>query len=930
MSRDKVSDVRAREEISLNRGWLFYDGDVTEHAAAGHRLAYMSAKTQMPSGTVFTQDFDDSGWRKIDLPHDFVLEHEPTEKTGTHGGCRERGVAWYRRYFKLSEADRGKNLELLFEGVSTFADVYFNGALMYSNRCGYTSFRCDVTPMAEYGDFYNTIAVRVDATKSEGWWYEGGGIYRNVWLIKRPPVHFVTDSIFANPVQKKGKWVIPFEAEIANTGTGKVSLEAVARVGDKDGKIIAEKVFAAACPAVFGQGKISGMIEIEKQKDIQLWDIDCPHLYKLTAVLRDKKSGAVLDETGFRIGFRTIAFDAETGFYLNGRNVKLQGTCNHQDHACVGVAVPESVERYRIRILKDMGCNAYRCSHNPPSRSLLDLCDETGMLVMDENRHFSTAEMYLGQLKWLVKRDRNHPSVIMWSIFNEEPLQGTRAGYEMARKMDALVKNLDSTRFTTGAMNGGYMNEYNASQALDVTGINYFYHEYDAYHKLAPEHPVLSSEDTSAVTSRGEAATDWKKHLLADNDTEAVMWGATQRKAWAEIAKRPFMAGGFVWTGFDYRGEPTPYNRWPSNVSFFGIVDLCGFPKNAFYIRQAQWRHDLSVLRIAPHWNLKVKKGTPVSVLVISSNAEKVKLWLNGKLIGEQKVDIFEYNTFSVPYEPGILKAVSYDEKGRKVAETENRTTGKAAALELEAVHKTICADGQDAAIVNVYAVDENGLRVPDAGNLVKFSLSGQGRIAGVGNGDENCTDSDLIPQRKLFNGCAQVILKSQAGAKGKLELTATAKGLKSAKCTMKITPDKSGRIYMDVPERMRQMRYWTRSPFTEKVPDLNVKLSKDDMNTWEVYTAGTKLKFEPGHYGMYRPGEDMDLAGEKIVFELVMGRARVYIGKKLLAEKSSPFPGKMQIQIPEKTGADDVLTVVLEADSAGYCGLTGRVVLAD
>ena len=608
-----------REVTSLNRGWLFLDDTVADKELVSHKAAYCGAKTRTNAGAS-ALDYDDSTWEKVDLPHDFVLTRTPREETAGFCGCRRRGVVWYRRYLYLSESDRGKNIELEFGAAATQAQVYFNGAPVYTNFCGYTGFRCDVTPMAEYGEFVNTIAVKVDATASEGWWYEGGGLYRDVNLIKRSAVHIASDSIFATPVKDPdGSWRIPFKAEIANTGKENMMVYPVITLLDQDGKELksctGDKVTAEIFKIAYTQK------DMIAPADVLLWDIDSPNLYELQVQLFNAQNDVLLDETSVKIGFRTIAFDAVNGFYLNGKNVKLKGTCNHQDHGGLGVAVPRSIEKFRIRKLKEMGCNAYRCAHNPPSSSLLDACDELGMLVMNETRHFSTAEEHLRDLKWLVKRDRNHPSVILWSLCNEEPLQCTAQGYEMARKMSAIIKDLDPTRFTTGAMNGGFLSPVNVSQAVDVTGINYFAYEYDHYHAVAPDHPVLSSEDTSAVTLRGAWRSNKENpfNQLADNDTEKVPWGLTQRNAWKEIDTRPWMAGGFAWTGFDYRGEPSPFS-FPANGSFFGIMDHCGFPKNSFYIRQAMWRKDIPVLRLAPHWTRReLAIGEMTNVLVISN-----------------------------------------------------------------------------------------------------------------------------------------------------------------------------------------------------------------------------------------------------------------------------------------------------------------------
>lgn len=913
-----MADKNIREELSLNRGWLFFNWTEQDSGPTAHNGAYLSAKTRVNGGPA-SQDFDDTDWKRLDLPHDFVHENAPEEGLPGFCGCRRRGTAWYRRHFRLDEADRCKNIELRFDGIAVHADVFFNGAPVWSNRCGYTGFRIDVTPMAEYGNFINTIAVRVDASINEGWWYEGGGIYRDTWLIKRSPQHIATDGLYADPRRNKaGKWIVPVEAEIANTGKSDAAVRLSAKLIAPDGTVAA----AAESPEVTAElfARTTAKLELNAPENVALWDLENPVLYTVEAVLTGA-DGTPLDIVTQKCGFRTIAFDAEHGFFLNGRHVKLQGTCNHQDHACVGVAVPKSIERFRILKLKEMGCNAYRCSHNPPSPSLLDLCDELGMLVMDENRHYSTSDEHLRQLEWLVRRDRNHPSVILWSLFNEEPLQGTETGYEMARKMSALVKRLDSTRFTTAAMNGGFLTDCNASMALDVTGINYFIHEYDRYHEIAPGHPVLSSEDTSAVTSRGETATVREKNLLADNDTEAVPWGATQRAAWKAIDEREWMSGGFAWTGFDYRGEPTPY-PFPSNVSFFGIVDLCGFPKNSFYFRQAFWRHDLAVLKISTHWNRPEQPGTPVGVTVISSKADTVELFLNGRSFGRQKTDRYEMNAFTVPYEPGEIRAVSYGADGNIVAETSEQTTGAPVALVLEPDRVMIADDGYDTVPVTVYAVDAQGRRVPDASTPVVFEIGGDGVLAGVGNGDENSLESEIIPERRLFNGYAQIMLRSAVGGRAAITLRASAAGLSQAETAIAILPDSADRVYADAPARFRALSGWLRSPFSAERPDPNVTLDGNDMNSWERVGVGTVLKSDARHpYMLLRTDLPEDAAGRKILFRSILGQAEFYAGGTLIGKKESEHIGEARVQLPDSL-PDGRLTVLFktlaENDSCG------------
>lgn len=751
----------AREQLSLDANWKFHLGDVPlDSFPGGQGIALYGADITHSGGKAghawgaAARGFDDRNWRTVNLPHDWAVEQPFDEKQLKQQGYRARGIGWYRRTFKLDPADRGKNLELQFDGVATYCTVYFNGSPVAHNFCGYTSFYIDVTAMARYGNDVNTIAVRVDAKDAmEGWWYEGAGIYRHTWIVKRSPVHVVTDGVYANPVKVDGKWTIPAEVTLGNTGTNAASASVNVEVFDLAGKKIAggESKPVSIVPMDQAVAKVSIPV-----KSPQLWSVEQPNLYKVrTTVLSDDEP---VDVVTTQCGFRTIRFDKDKGFFLNDEPLKLQGTCNHQDHAGVGVAVPDSIWEFRLRKLKEMGSNAYRTAHNPPSRELLELCDRLGMLVMDETRLFNSAPEYLKQLEWLVRRDRNHPSVILWSLFNEEALQGYEEGMEMTRTMNAVVKRLDKTRPTTGAQNKGQLtgdgraNPKNAAWTMDVVGINYQAGDYDKILAAYPDKPAISTEDTSQVMTRGAYATDYSKFIVGSYDEVYPGWDkcSSARNSWEAIATRPRLAGGFAWTGFDYRGEPTPFG-WPSASSFFGALDLCGFPKTEFYIRQAHWVKDKPVLTLLPHWNWAGREGQRIKVMA-ASNADRVALSLNGKLIEEKPVHPFQMVTWEVPYAPGRLEAVAKKD-GREVARYAVETTGQPVALRLTPDRNTLAADGCDAVPVTVEALDAQGRSVPLAQNKISFEISGPGKIIGVGNGDPNCHEPEVllpVPPRSL------------------------------------------------------------------------------------------------------------------------------------------------------------------------------------
>ncbi len=767
-----------REKLSLDKGWLFHLGDIPFPNISGHDQSYRTSKAGSATGAASTQ-YDDSKWRKLNLPHDWAVEQPFDSTENLSQGFRKRGYGWYRRYFKLNPEDKGKNIELQFDGIATNSVIWVNGTVVHRNFCGYTSSYLDITPLAKY-DGVNVIAIQVDAKSHEGWWYEGAGIYRHTWLVKRPALHIITDGIYANPIKSKnGTWQIPVEATLANSGSNVQDANIEVNVFDKHNKHIASaKVSHAVLPLQQAIAKLSLSVQ-----NPQLWSVEAPNQYRITTTITSKNQ--IVDELSVKCGFRTIEFRADSGFFLNNKHVKLKGTCNHQDHAGVGVAVPDALWEFRLSKLKEMGSNAYRCSHSPVAAEFLDACDSLGILVMDENRNFNTSDEYVRQLEWMVRRDRNHPSVILWSVFNEEPFQGDSRGYEMVRYMSAKVKNLDTTRKITAAQSGGQLTNLNVSHAADVVGFNYQIKNYDAYHLKNPTKPMTSSEDVSAVMVRGEYVTNRKKNILADYDEHNQPWGSTNRVGWKAVAERPFLAGCFVWTGFDYRGEPQP-NVWPSVNSVFGIMDLCGFPKSAYWIHQAQWRDDIPVLQMIPHWNWPQDSiGKKVKVMVMS-NQDSVALFLNGKKLGGQKVDRYEMNTWQVPYQPGKLVVIGYNRNGKAVKHFKVETTGAPFALKLIPYRSSLKNDGWDSMPVTVQVVDRNGRIVQTANDHVRFELNENASIIGLGNGDPNSHEPEKGNVHSVFNGLGQLIIQAKEKAKGYILISAKSKNLKST--TVKIS----------------------------------------------------------------------------------------------------------------------------------------------
>ena len=763
-----------RQDRLLSFGWRFYEGDIVPPPLVTHDDTYNAAKAGAARGAA-SPKFDDSAWATVAIPHDFASFQPIDAAQNVDEAYRKRGVAWYRNTLRFEEADHGKHIELQIEGVATQSTVWFNGTLVARILSGYVSTYIDITPYVTYGDALNHLAIRVDATQLEGWWYEGAGIYRDVRVAVRNPVHIVTDGVWANPVQVGLGWKVPVEVTLYNSRTEAVEVKVATSIWD-DAQLAGLPPTGGTKVTVPSLGTVVATMLIDFPNPT-LWSPDNPHLYQATTRIwnSDAPEMPAFDEVVTTCGFRYTRWDADQGFFLNGQPLKIKGVCLHQDHAGVGTAIPPSLVEYRLKRLKTLGCNAIRCSHNAQSNAFMEACDRLGFLVMAENRNFNPSDDYLRQLEWLVRRDRNHPCVYLWSVFNEEPMQATEQGYEMVRRMSAAVKSLDTTRPVTAAMNGGLDTPINVSQAVDVIGINYQQGIYDAVHKRYPDKPIYSSEDTSAFMTRGEYRTDAARHIMASYDDEAAPWGETHRAAWKAVHERPFIAGQFVWTGFDYHGEPTPHT-YPTNSSFFGIFDLCGFDKAAAHIHRAQWIDNAPVLGLVPHWNWQA--GDKVRVMACT-NADEVELFVNGRSMGRQKGDRLEMNYWTVDYVPGFIEARAYN-GGKMVSKVRNETTGEAVALALEWDH-TMLGDGRDVVPMTITAVDAKGRLVPTANH--KITIETSARIVGLGNGDPNCLEPEKGNTRSLFNGMAQILVAGPAMGENDVALISgavKADGLKS------------------------------------------------------------------------------------------------------------------------------------------------------
>jgi len=780
------SHAAPRERIAFDADWRFALGHATDvkqdfdHATGG--FSYF-AKAGFGSGAS-APAFDASGWRQLDLPHDWAVEL-PFSKdgSGSHGfkaigrNHPEHSVGWYRKTFHIPASDLGKRISLEFDGVFRDSIVWVNGHYLGTEESGTSSFARNITEILRYGDD-NVVAVRVDASLEEGWYYEGAGIYRHVWLTKTAPLHVARwGTHVTSDVRKDFAHAdVTARATIVNEGDAAATFRLEQTILGPDGTSLATKTLSGLKVAAGGRGEFALTLPVASPR---LWSLETPVLHRLVTVVRSEQ-GTVIDRYETPFGIRTIRWDAKEGFFLNGKHVVLKGTNNHQDHAGVGVAVPDALWDFRIRKLKELGSNAYRCSHHPPAPELLEACDRLGMLVIDENRLIGTTAYHDDHLQRMILRDRNHPSIILWSIGNEEwGVEGADAGTRITAAMQASVKRLDPTRPVTIAISGGWGG--GNSLAIEAAGMNYMdnlgkaHFTTDQWHAKRPDQIMLGTEECAFTQTRGIYADDPESCHLRAYDWDPSDWGSSVEQAWSHYAPRRFLAGMFVWTGFDYRGEPTPFG-WPAISSQFGILDTCGFPKDAAYYFRAWWR-DEPLLHLFPHWNWPGKEGQEIDVWA-HSNCEEVELFLNGRSLGRKAMTKYSHLAWSVPYTPGTLLAHGYRD-GKRILTTQVETTGAPAKLVLTPDRTAIKADGADVAVFSVSTVDAQGRHVPTANQLVTFEITG-GRIIGVGNGDPSCLESDKGTQRSLFNGYAQVIVQAPRTAGG-IHLTARTADLDTA-----------------------------------------------------------------------------------------------------------------------------------------------------
>ncbi len=808
---------------SFNAGWKFikYDFSSEEQAAGREPVGLL-----LPS-------IDDSGWRRLALPHDWAIEGPFSDTLENSTGLLPwKGIGWYRKHFTIENDDAGKRIFVDFDGAMANAKIWVNGKFAGEWPYGYTSFRIDVTPFITIGK-ENLIAVRLDTKNWDSRWYPGAGIYRNVWLVKTGQVHLAYNGLYCTtPEISKLKGTVSVEAEIENQNPDPASVTVKAAIFKIDGKLIPsekpEAETSQVSASVDGNSRHRFRVDLTVNNP-QLWDINDPQLYRVVLTIRSGNTTTDISQADF--GFRTLKFTARDGFYLNGRRLQIKGVCNHHDLGALGTAFNISAARRQLTILKEMGCNAIRTTHNPPAPELLDLCDRMGFLVEDEafdawktgkkpkDYNLLFYSWHDEDLRALVSRDRNHPSVIIWSIGNEVPDQGN---ISLAENLRSIVRSCDDTRPVTSACDNPASGTNGFERALDVFGINYRLGSYKAFYDLKDNDnlPFHSSESASTVSSRGEyffpvVQGDLNNNLpgkktfqVSSYDLSYPAWASTADQQWEMMDRYPATFGEFVWTGFDYLGEPTPYgdditelkktrdegykkeiskiigimgtDEFPSRSSYFGILDLAGFKKDRFWLYQSKWRPELPMAHILPHWNWPERKGlvTPVHVYTSGDAAE---LFLNGKSLGLKKKGQSEYRLRwdDVVYQPGELKVVAY-KNGEKWAEDVMKTTGKASKLELTSDTNLIKADGYELAFITVRVEDNSGLTVPRSSNLVSFSIDGPGTIVATDNGDATSHEPFRSSSKKVYNGMCLVMVKALKG-NAAFSLKAESEGLKGA-----------------------------------------------------------------------------------------------------------------------------------------------------
>ena len=786
------------ERILFVDNWLFHKGEIVTERPAVKGPVYTQAKTESYRRGPASMNYDDrpndfggraghmlthERWDAVKLPHDYIVNSPITESGNNALGFYEYVPAWYRKHFKAEDCWRGRRVEIEFLGVSTECDVYFNGVYMTRSMTAYTPFVVDVTDLIKFDGADNVIAVHVTCDTIENWWYNGAGICHKVYLNISDMLSVERDGVFLAPRKISEEcWEVPVSVEIRNGTFSDADAEVVTDLM-LDGCVVATVSGALKVPAM-------GISELRYSATVgspALWDPDSPTLY--FARTRVFSGGNMTDEKYDKFGFRTIEFDAERGFLLNGKEMKLNGVCGHEDFGLTGKAVPDNVMRHKVRMLKSMGANAYRCAHSMQDEAFMDAFDEYGMLVMAETRHFSSTPAHLAELRALVKRDRNRPSVIMWSIGNEEHLFITDEGRRIAESMTFEVKRLDGTRPVMTA-NDKAPEKCTVYECSDIVAVNYNPTLYDYLHEKFPDKPFMVSECSAAGGTRGWYYGDSLERGFRETyDRDINNWFQSHENVFTYFKDRPWIIGWFVWSAFEYLGEAV----WPRICSISGAIDLYMQKKDSYYQLKSYYSDEPTV-HILPHWNME--EGDTVKVFVYD-NCDSVELFLNGRSLGKEKTERYVHHEWQVPFEAGKLSCVGYDSEGEVIAECVRETTGKPVALGLRLENgDDICANGEDLALITCYMTDSEGREVPDAEGMISFITERGVSIVGTGSDNTDHTPP-ACPDRRMRAGRALCAVLPERS--GKTTVIAKCYGLASAKLEIEVKPDTDpipGRVY--------------------------------------------------------------------------------------------------------------------------------------
>lgn len=810
-----------REKLNMNYGWKFHLGEIPFDIVNGHFDSYMHSKAQSGRNAASELFYDDD-FEMVDLPHDYVIEQVPLEGNNNSQGCYYRDNAWYRRHFQLEKEDENKRIVLLFDGAGKNTEVWVNGHPAGSNESMYNSFYIDITPYLHFGDEDNVISVHISNNGDvEGWWYEGAGLYRDVWMIKTSSIATDVWGLRMSPTKEgNDTWNVKIDSSIYSMEEQEeVNIEYILK--DSSGKEVQR--IQTIKDVRFGENEFSINMKVQNPS---LWDLESCTLYKIEAQIRRKEE--LLDVNEAKFGFREICFDADRGFLLNGNKVKLRGVCIHQDHARLGVAVPKSIVEYRLSKLKSIGVNAYRCAHNNPDPDVLDLCDKMGILVIDENRKFNFSDQTKKQVQSMCYRDMNHPSVIVWSVGNEEPLQNTKTGKALVRQLKRYVHSIDPLRPVTVALNGGFYDSYVAGES-DIVAVNYRINDYDSMHEVHKGKCIVATESGASGNGRGiyfsKTLQKGKGHYSTSYDEARSEFGSAYIDAIRQSETHDFIAGTFLWAGIDYRGEEI----WPMTTCSSGMFDNCCFEKDNAYMVKSIWK-DEPMVHVMPSWNLKGHEGEKIRV-VVYTNLKEVEVFVNGCSQGRKGAEKYKAVEYEVTYEPGCIKAVGYGDNGITVVD-EHHTAGDAYELNANIMNNPT-NNGEDDLVVEIDFTDKNGYVLTDASEAIECIVEEGGNLVSLDSGDPKDTSSSLAKIRKMFSGKLQAIIRVNEGSDNvKVTFKCIDNGLTKV---INYTPKNVERIprlsackgYLEI----KSFRKW---PDTKNEDAINLEYNFHDMNTSE------------------------------------------------------------------------------------------------